>query len=122
MGDCMSYPETIEEFIKEYSFKDTEEIYTNGAELIPVFRVMQAIEHYIQAAEEHEQLSEWLEELKALRLLLDWAIECDFGLDSFPEEYEKYKHTLTDDMTYKDMMIQIAKCVVKEQLKERTEK
>ena len=68
------------------------------------------------------QLAEWLEELKALRLLLDWAIECDFGLDSFPEEYEKYKHTLTDDMTYKDMMIQIAKCVVKEQLKEKTEK
>ena len=65
------------------------------------------------------QLAEWLEELKALRLLLDWAIECDFGLDSFPEEYEKYKHTLTDDMTYKDMMIQIAKCVVTEQLKEQ---
>ena len=76
----------------------------------------------IKCAKEHEQLAEWLEELKALRLLLDWAIECDFGLDSFPEEYEKYKHTLTDDMTYKDMMIQIAKCVVKEQLKERTEK
>ena len=69
-------------------------------------------------AEENEQVAEWLEELKALRLLLDWAIECDFGLDSFPEEYAKYKHTLTDDMTYKDMMIQIAKCVVKEQLKE----
>ena len=74
--------------------------------------------HCISCAEEHEQLAEWLEELKALRLLLDWAIECDFGLDSFPEEYEKYKHTLTDDMTYKDMMIQIAKCVVEEQLKE----
>ena len=71
-----------------------------------------------KCAEEHEQLAEWLEELKALRLLLDWAIECDFGLDSFPEEYAKYKHTLTDDMTYKDMIIQIAKCVVAEQLKE----
>ena len=72
----------------------------------------------MRSAEEHEQLAEWLEELKALRLLLDWAIECDFGLDSFPEEYEKYKHTLTDDMTYKDMMIQIAKCVVAEEIKE----
>ena len=70
--------------------------------------------HLLQCAEEHEQLAEWLEELKALRLLLDWAIECDFGLDSFPEEYAKYKHTLTDDMTYKDMMIQIAKCVAEE--------
>ena len=69
-----------------------------------------------QCAEEHEQLAEWLEELKALRLLLDWATECDFGLDSFPEEYEKYKHTLTEDMTYNDMIIQIAKCVVAEQL------
>ena len=72
----------------------------------------------MRRAEEHEQLAEWLEELKALRLLLDWAIECDFGLDSFPEEYEKYKHTLTDDMTYKDMIIQIAKCVVAEEIKE----
>ena len=70
-------------------------------------------------AEDNEQVAEWLEELKALRLLLDWAIECDFGLDSFPEEYEKYKHTLTDDMTYKDMMIQIAKCVVAEEIKEQ---
>ena len=67
---------------------------------------------------ELEQLAEWLEELKALKLLLDWAIECDFGLDSFPEEYAKYKHTLTDDMTYKDMMMQIAKCVVVEEIKE----
>ena len=74
--------------------------------------------HCISCAKEHEQLAEWLEELKALRLLLDWATECGFGLDSFPEEYAKYKHTLTDDMTHKDMMIQIAKCVVAEQLKE----
>ena len=68
-------------------------------------------------AEDNEQVAEWLEELKALRLLLDWAIECDFGLDSFPGAYAKYRHTLTDDMTYKDMIIQIAKCVVAEQLK-----
>lgn len=51
---------------------------------------------------------------KALRLLLDWAIECGFGLASFPEEYKKYKHTLTDDMCYTDMVIQIAKCVIEE--------
>ena len=75
--------------------------------------------HCIRCSEFYEQLAEWLEELKALRLLLDWAIECDFGLDSFPEEYAKYKHTLTDDMTYKDMMIQIAKCVLAEEIKEQ---
>lgn len=66
---------------------------------------------------ESRQLAEWLEELKALRILLDWAIECGFGLDSFPDEYEQYKHTLTDDMNYTEMVKKIAKCVVEEQLK-----
>ena len=72
----------------------------------------------MRIAKEHEQLAEWLEELKALRLLLDWAMECGFGLNNFLGAYEKYKYTLTDDMTYRDMIIQIAKCVVAEQLKE----
>lgn len=63
------------------------------------------------------QIAEWLEELKSLRLLLDWAIECDFGLDSFPDEYEKYKCTLNDGMSYTEQLKQIARCVVAEQLK-----
>lgn len=42
----MTFPDTFEEFIKEYEFKDKEEIYTNGVELIPSFRVMQAWEYY----------------------------------------------------------------------------
>jgi len=46
MADMMNFPLTFKDFIKEYSFKDKEEVYTNGAELIPVFRVEQAWEHY----------------------------------------------------------------------------
>ena len=46
MGDCMTFPDDYLEFIKSYSFKDTEEIYTNGSELISVLRVQQMIEHY----------------------------------------------------------------------------
>lgn len=34
------------EFVKSYSFKDSEEVYTNGSNLIPVFRVEQMLEHY----------------------------------------------------------------------------
>ena len=48
MGDVMTFPETMEEFLAEYSFKDSEEIYTNGAMLIPVFRVRQMIKHYME--------------------------------------------------------------------------
>ena len=43
--DIMGFPETFEEYAKRYGFKDTEEHYTNGSELIPVFRVNQWLEH-----------------------------------------------------------------------------
>ena len=48
MGEMMSFPETPEEFLEQYSFADKKEEYTNGSELIPVFRVKQMFEHYFQ--------------------------------------------------------------------------
>lgn len=47
MADHMTFPKTVDDFIKQYSFKDEKQEYTNGAELIPVFRVKQMMEHYI---------------------------------------------------------------------------
>lgn len=44
---------------------------------------------------------------RALMLLLNWAVECDFGYDNFPEEYERYKDEI-EDMNYFDGMIYIA--------------
>ena len=49
MGEVMNFPNTIEEFLDYYSFTDIEELYTNGSELIPVFRVLQALEHFYPA-------------------------------------------------------------------------
>lgn len=40
-GDIMLFPETWEEYADAYSFTDTEQVYTNGAKLIPCFRVEQ---------------------------------------------------------------------------------
>jgi hypothetical protein len=45
MGDCMAFPATFEEFAEVYKIVDSEEIYTNGTELIPIFRVKQWLEH-----------------------------------------------------------------------------
>ena len=42
----MNFPEDINDFINDYSFNDKDEVYTNGSDLIPVFRVKQALEHY----------------------------------------------------------------------------
>jgi len=46
MNDCMTFPEKITDFLENYSFIDTEQIYTNGSKLIFVFRVIQALEHF----------------------------------------------------------------------------
>lgn len=34
------------DFVNSYSFKDRKEVYTNGAELVPTFRVQQAYDYY----------------------------------------------------------------------------
>lgn len=47
MGENMNYPDNPIDFIKKYSFSDKQRIYTNGSELISVFRVGQMIEHYM---------------------------------------------------------------------------
>lgn len=49
MSDCMNFSDNWRTFLNDYSFKDTNEIYTNGAILIPTFRVEQLIEHYFSA-------------------------------------------------------------------------
>lgn len=44
-GDIMEFPETFEEFARRYRIVDSERVYTNGAELIPTFRVEQWLEN-----------------------------------------------------------------------------
>lgn len=41
MADCMNFPDTVEEFMEQYKIIDTEEVYTNGVELVPIFRTKQ---------------------------------------------------------------------------------
>lgn len=45
MSDLMTFPNTVEEFMEQYKIIDTEQVYTNGAELVPIFRMEQWFEH-----------------------------------------------------------------------------
>lgn len=45
---------------------------------------------------------------KALNLLAEWAIECGFGYDNIPEEYEKYKDDI-EEMGYREGLVYIVK-------------
>ena len=58
MSDMMTFPDTWEEFEKSYGFTDNEEVYTNGARLIPSFRVKQ-----------------WLDQLPSVQLERDIPIK-----------------------------------------------
>lgn len=44
MADVMTFPETFDEFAEQYKIVDKKEVYTNGTELIPIFRVKQWLE------------------------------------------------------------------------------
>lgn len=48
MSEKMEFPNTFEEFVNKHSFVDSDEVYTNGCELIQTFRVMQGYEHFVK--------------------------------------------------------------------------
>ena len=52
MADCMNFPNDWAVFLEDYSFRDHKEFYTNGARLIPTFRVEQMLHHYLRKATE----------------------------------------------------------------------
>ena len=59
-NEQMEFPETWEEFEKDYGFNDSEEVYTNNSRLIPSFRVKQWLDHlekepYEMTVEEYRQ-------------------------------------------------------------------
>lgn len=45
MSDCMTFPDTVEEFMEQYKIIDTERVYTNGTEMVPIFRMKQWFEN-----------------------------------------------------------------------------
>lgn len=67
-------------------------------------------EFYKQGA----KIDELKAENEALKLLIEWAEECDFGYDNFPEEYERYKDEI-EGMGYIEGMIHIAKRAYQEE-------
>lgn len=44
-SDMMTFPATVEEFMEQYKIIDSDHVYTNGTELVPIFRMKQWFEH-----------------------------------------------------------------------------
>ena len=45
MGDMMTFPASVEEFMEQYKMTDTEHVYSNGMEYVPIYRMKQWFEH-----------------------------------------------------------------------------
>lgn len=43
--DIMTFPDTVEEFMEQYKMVDREQIYSNGIEYVPIFRMKQWFKH-----------------------------------------------------------------------------
>ena len=59
MSDMMAFPDTVEEFMENYKIVDTDEVYTNGAELVPIFRMKQWFEH-LPSAQPERKTGRWI--------------------------------------------------------------
>ena len=46
MGDMMTFPASVEEFMEQYKMTDTEHVYSNGTEYVPIYRMKQWFEHH----------------------------------------------------------------------------
>ena len=44
-GEMMNFPETVGEFMEDYKIVDTQEVYSNGVEFVPIFRMKQWFDH-----------------------------------------------------------------------------
>jgi hypothetical protein len=63
MADKMTFPATFKEFAERYKIVDKEEVYTNGAELIPIFRVEQWLDNENNSAKKiFEEIEKLLKE------------------------------------------------------------
>ena len=45
MYNVMSFPDNVEDFMEEYKMVDTNYVYSNGIEYVPIFRMQQWFEH-----------------------------------------------------------------------------
>ena len=59
MCECMIFPDTVEEFMEAYKVVDTEQVYTNGTEFVPIFRMKQWFEHI--SAQPARKKGKWID-------------------------------------------------------------
>ena len=89
------FPDTAEEFMEQYKIVDTEQVYTNGVELIPIFRMKQWLEHLKDI--EPERLTD--DDFETIRIHLNAYKEKLCNQQRW-EEAEEYQHIIDRFMAF----------------------
>lgn len=55
-NEMMEFPQTVEEFMEQYKIVDSKEIYSNGMEMVPIFRMKQWYEHQMSVEQYRQRL------------------------------------------------------------------
>ena len=85
MSDCMTFPDTVEEFMEQYKIVDTEQIYTNGTELVPIFRMKQWFEHQPSIT---QKTGRWRNVARFSELIVRLCSECGYATTTYnPPNY-----------------------------------
>ena len=77
MGDMMTFPASVEEFMEQYKMTDTEHVYSNGTEYVPIYRMKQWFEHC------RNQQSPTIDAVPVVR-----CRDCKYHEDTSVTEYE----------------------------------
>lgn len=62
-GQMQYFPDTVEEFMEQYKMVDREQVYSNGTEYVPIFRMKQWFEH----EQAKRKTGKWIEFPDSLR-------------------------------------------------------
>lgn len=69
MSDCMHFPDTIEEFMEQYKMTDTKQVYSNGTEYVPIFRMEQWFEHEKAQLSQEDATSDTIDRQAVIKVL-----------------------------------------------------
>jgi hypothetical protein len=57
-NEIMEFPQTVEEYMEQYKIVDSKEIYSNGMEMVPIFRMKQWFEHQMSVEQYRQRMIE----------------------------------------------------------------
>lgn len=73
MDEVMKFPKTVEEFMEQNKVVDTDHVYSNGIEFVPIFRMKQWFEH---TAEKTGTWTEWKDDSVPPIFSRKWRCSC----------------------------------------------